>query len=75
MKRRFLLKHQRKSFMITLRPQGDVTEVEQRCELAPPDESPMARMVNEDLVRQSRAEVSANLRRLKSIVEGRLAQS
>jgi hypothetical protein len=60
---------------IRLRPDGNLTEVEQRWEFAPPAESPMARIVNEDLAWQSRAEVSANLTRLKSIVEGRVANS
>ena len=54
---------------IRLRPDGNVTEVEQRCEFAPPATSPMARMVNEDMVRQSHKEVPAKLGRLKSIVE------
>jgi hypothetical protein len=60
---------------IRLRSEGNATEVEQRWEFAPPAESPMARMVNDDLARQSRAEVSANLKRLKSIIEGRVANS
>ena len=61
----------RMNWEIRLQPNGDGTEVEQRCEIAPPPESPMARVVNEDMAKQSRQEVSANLNRLKSIVEGR----
>lgn len=45
----------------------------ERCEIAPPDESPMAGMVNADMARQGREEVTANLMRLKSILEGRSA--
>ena len=41
---------------IRLRPEGNATEVEQHCEFAPPAKSPMARMVNEDMVRQAREE-------------------
>jgi len=54
---------------IRLRPEGNATQVEQHCEFAPPAKSPMVHVVNEDMARQSREEVSANLRRLKSIVE------
>jgi uncharacterized membrane protein len=60
----------RMNWEIRLRPNGNGTEVEQHCEVAPPPESPLARMVNEDMATQSREEVSTNLQRLKSIVEG-----
>jgi hypothetical protein len=65
----------RMNWEIRLQPNGTGTEVEQYCEIAPPPESPMARMVNEDLASQGREEVAANLSRLKSIIEGQLANS
>jgi hypothetical protein len=47
--------------------------VTQRCEIAPPDESPMAGMINEGMARQSQEEATTNLMRLKSILEGQAA--
>ena len=58
---------------LRLQPERSGTEVTQACEMAPPAESPMAGMINEDMAEQSREEMSANLNRLKSIVEGGLA--
>jgi uncharacterized membrane protein len=63
----------RMNWEIQLQSNGNGTEVTQRCEIAPPDESPMASMVNEDMARQGREEVTANLMRLKSILEGQPA--
>jgi len=63
----------RMNWEILLQSNGNGTDVTQRCEIAPPDESPAARMLNEDMARQGREEATANLMRLKSILEGRAA--
>jgi len=63
----------RMNWEIQLQSNGNGTDVTQRCEIAPPDESPMASRVNADMARQGREEVTANLMRLKSILEGQLA--
>ena len=59
----------RMNWELRLQPQNGATEVTQRCEVDPPDESPFAGMVNNDLVERSQAETAANLERLKSILE------
>jgi uncharacterized membrane protein len=58
---------------IRLQAQNGATEVTQGCEMAPPDTSPLKGMVNDDLVKQNKAETAANLQRLKSILEGQTA--
>jgi len=63
----------RMNWEIALQSNGNGTDVTQRCELAPPAESPMARMVNEDMARNGREEATTNLMRLKSILEGQAA--
>ena len=63
----------RMNWELRFRPEGSGTEVTQSCEVAPPAESPMAGMIKEDMAEQSRDEMSANLQRLMSSVEGGLA--
>lgn len=63
----------RMNWELLLKSNGNGTDVTQRCEVAPPDESPAARMINEDMARQGREEATANLMRLKSILEGQQA--
>jgi hypothetical protein len=43
--------------------------VTQRCQIVPPDSSPFARMVNDEMVETSRKETTANLLELKRILE------
>ena len=43
--------------------------VTQRCQIVPPDSSPFARMINEDMIETSRKETTANLLELKRILE------
>ena len=59
-----------------LRMQGEngATKVIQRCEIDPPADSPFIKMVNEDAAKTTEAESTANLARLKSVVESRTNQ-
>jgi hypothetical protein len=59
----------RMNWEIRLQPQNEATEVTQRCEVNPPDTSPMKGMVNDDMAQTARAGTEANLQRLKSILE------
>ncbi len=59
----------RMNWEIRLQAENGGTVVTQQCEIAPPDSSPMKAMVNDDLAQQSKAEVAANLQRLKFIAE------
>ncbi len=59
----------RMNWKIVLEPNGDVTKVTQQCHMCPPDDSPLANMINDDLVKTSKGEVSANLELLKNIME------
>ena len=43
--------------------------VTQRCQIVPPDTSPFARMVNDDMLEMSRKDATANLLELKRILE------
>ena len=43
--------------------------VTQRCQMVPPDSSPFARMVNDEMIETSRKETTANLLELKRILE------
>lgn len=61
----------RMNWELRLQSQNGLTKVVQRCEIVPPAESPTFGMVNEDSVSQGRAEATANLQRMKAIVEGR----
>jgi len=61
----------RMNWEIRLEEKNGTTKVVQCCEIVPPPESPSYNMTNENSARQGREEVTANLMRMKSIVEGR----
>jgi uncharacterized protein YndB with AHSA1/START domain len=61
----------RMSWEIQLEERDGGTHVVQRGVINPPDESPFARMVNEDMVRSIAGGVQKNLERLKSTMESR----
>ena len=63
----------RMNWEIRVQPNGDGTDMTQSCEVVPPDESPLAGMINEDTARQGREEATTNLMRLKAIIEAQLA--
>ena len=63
----------RMNWEIRLQSNRNGTDVTQRCEVVPLDESPMVGMLNEEMARQGREEATTNLKRLKSILEGQLA--
>jgi uncharacterized membrane protein len=63
----------RMNWEIQFQSGGNGTNVTQRCEIVPPEESPFARMVNEDMATQGREEATKNLTRLKGIIEGQVA--
>lgn len=60
----------RMNWEIRLEEKNGTTEVVQCCEMVPPPESPAYNMTNEDSASQGREEATANLMRMKSIVEG-----
>ncbi|MGD8490551.1 MAG: SRPBCC family protein [Anaerolineae bacterium] len=60
----------RMNWEILLQPQNGATKVVQRCQIVPPTESPMFGMVNEGTAAQGCEEATANLQRMRSIIEG-----
>ncbi|MEM7345797.1 MAG: SRPBCC family protein [Chloroflexota bacterium] len=60
----------RMNWEIHLQAHDDVTKVTQKGELAPPDNSPFARLANDDLAQQIQSEILTNLQKLKVLVEG-----
>lgn len=56
---------------LQLQGENGATKVIQRCVIDPPEDSPFIGMVNEDQKKMTEAESTANLARLKSVVESR----
>lgn len=60
----------RMNWEIAISEEGDEQcMVTQHCQIVPPDSSPFARMVNDDMLDASRKETTANLLELKRILE------